>query len=82
MVEFEYQFGTLYSQAPMILMGAFALLGGVASMYLPETLGSLTIQSLRDVDNLETTTKPFLAYWTGKKLSKHLQLQTAKKESV
>ena len=68
------------TQAPMILMGTCALVGSVVTLWLPETLGSLTIQSMEDVDNLDTITKPFFAVWSGKKLTKHLQQLTVKQQ--
>ena len=72
---------TLSVQAPMILMGTCALLGSVAAIWLPETLGSLTIQSVKDVDSLQEVTKPFFAVWSRKKLSRHLEHLTMKKET-
>ena len=72
---------TLSVQAPMILMGTCALLGSVATIWLPETLGSLTIQSVKDVDSLQEVTKPFFAVWSRKKLSRHLEHLTMKKET-
>ena len=66
-------------QAPMILMGSCALLGSVVSIWLPETLGSLTIQSIQDVDSLHTVAKPSFAIWSHKKLSRHLEQLTMEK---
>lgn len=70
------------TQAPMILMGVCALCGSVVTLWLPETLGSLTIQSTQDVDNLDTITKPFFAVWSGKKLTNHLQQLTEKQQDL
>ena len=67
-------------QAPLILMGCLALLGSALTTLLPETLGSLTVQSVADVDKLKTGTKPFFAYWSRSKLRTHLEDQMAGKK--
>ena len=64
------------AQAPMILMGSCALVGGALSTLLPETLGSLTVQSIKDVDDLKYYNKPFFSYWTDRRLKSHLKTLT------
>ena len=63
----------LSPQAPLVLMGSLALLGSALTTLLPETLGSLTVQTVEDVDNLRNQTKPFFVYWSRQKLKDHLQ---------
>lgn len=65
-------------QAPMILMGSGALLGGVLSTLLPETLGALTVQTIQDVDDLKYYNKPFFSYWSEQRLKSHLKTLTVK----
>ena len=67
-------------EAPMILIGSCALLAAFLTLLLPETLGSLTVQTVKDVENMNSVAKPFFKMWSGKKLSKHLQAQTVRKE--
>jgi MFS transporter, OCT family, solute carrier family 22 (organic cation transporter), member 4/5 len=43
---------------PMLFMGLCALLGGVLSFWLPETLGSPLCETMEDVDNLGKGAKP------------------------
>merc|ERR1719495_1187883 len=66
-------------EAPMILIGSCALLAGFLTLLLPETLGSLTVQTVKDVENMESVAKPFFQIWSDGKLKKHLQAQTESK---
>ena len=67
-------------EAPMILIGSCAIIAGMLTLLLPETLGSLTIQTVKDVENLNSVAKPFFEIWSGTKLSRHLQAQTERNE--
>ena len=64
----------------MIVMGSFALLGAALTVLLPESLGSLTVQTVRDVEDLEKVTKPFFSYWPDKKLKSHLHRLTEERK--
>ena len=66
--------------APMVLMGTCALLGAGLTLWLPETLGSLTVQSVRDVEDLRIVTKPFFAYWSNERLKSHLSNLTEERK--
>ena len=63
----------------MIVLGATALVGAFLTLLLPESLGSLTLQTVQDVDDLDKVTKPFFAYWSDKKLRTHLHKLTEEK---
>ena len=70
------------AEAPMILIGSCALLAGVLTLLLPETLGSLTVQTVHDVENMGSVAKPFFHIWSDRKLKSHLQAQTASKSQI
>ena len=60
-------------ESPMAVMGVCSLVGAFLSVFLPETLGSHTVQSISDVLALSQNTKPFFAYWSSQTLKTHLQ---------
>ena len=64
----------------MLVMGTSALVAAFATIFLPESIGSLTVQTIEDVDNLKNVTKPFFAYWSDRKLKKHLDELTERKQ--
>lgn len=57
---------------PLLLMGGCAILGGVLTLFLPETLGSPLIESVGELKGLGEHSKPFFSWWTTSKLQKHL----------
>ncbi|XP_059084961.1 organic cation transporter protein-like [Tigriopus californicus] len=57
---------------PLLLMGGCAILGGVLTLLLPETLGSPLIESIGELKGLGDTSKPFFSWWSISKLEKHL----------
>lgn len=69
-------------ETPMIIMGSFALIAAFLSILLPESLGSLTVQTVEDVDNIRNVTKPFFSYWSDEKLRTHLEEQTKNKAAA
>ena len=56
----------------MIIMGGSALLGGILTLLLPETLGSLMLESIDEIENLKVNSKPFFSWWSNERLRKHL----------
>ena len=64
----------------MIIMGGSALVGGILTLlFLPETLGSLMLESNHEVENLNMHTKPFFSWWSRERLKKHLDILTHEK---
>jgi len=44
--------------APYLVMGGFAILGGLLALLLPETLGSNLPDTMEDVENIKANSKP------------------------
>jgi len=66
-------------QAPMMVMATCSLLAAFLTLALPESLGSLTVQTVKDVEDLRNgggVAKPFFAYWSSRKLKSHLDQLT------
>ena len=67
----------------MIIMGGSAIMGGILTLWLPETLGSLMLESIQEIDHLKINSKPFFSLWSKERLRKHLdELQTKKEHQT
>ena len=56
----------------MIVMGVCSFTGGLLTLLLPETLGTILCEKMEDLEDLKKDGKPFLAWWTKTKLQLHL----------
>ena len=56
----------------MIVMGVCSLTGGMLTLLLPETLGTTLCEKIDDLEDLKKDGKPFLSWWTKRKLQSHL----------
>ena len=56
----------------MIVMGVCSFIGGLLTLLLPETLGTILCEKMEDLEDLKKDGKPFFAWWTTKKLQVHL----------
>ena len=63
----------------MIVMGVCALIGGLLTIMLPETLGTLLCENMDDLEDLKRDGKPVLAWWSKDKLQKHLEVVMRRK---
>ena len=63
----------------MIVMGVFSLIGGMLTLLLPETLGTLLIEDIEDIEDLKNDGKPFFSCWSKRKLQKHLDSVISRK---
>ena len=63
----------------MIVLGVCSLLGGLLTLLLPETLGTLLLEKIEDVDELRRDGKPFFGWWSKRKLKKHLDVVISRK---
>ena len=63
----------------MIVMGVCSLVGGLLTLLLPETLGTLLCKNIEDLSDLKRDGKPFFAWWTKKKLQSHLDMVISRK---
>ena len=61
-------------------MGAFAFVGAVLTIFIPETLGSVPVESMEDIETLGQGAKPFFAWWSTKKLKEVNAAHAAKAE--
>ena len=68
-----------FKELPMIIMGGSALIGGILTLFLPETLGSLMLESITEIEQLKTNTNPFFSWWSTKTLKAHLDEMTTRK---
>ena len=63
----------------MLFLGCCSILGGVLSLLLPETLGSLLPETITDVKSLKNNNKKFFEYWSKAKLRSRIEeLENAK----
>ena len=60
-------------------MGVCSLIGGLLTLLLPETLGTLLCENIEDINNLKRDGKPFFAWWSNQKLQAHLDMVIRKK---
>ena len=65
----------------MIVMGVCSLVGGMLTLLLPETLGTLLIEKTEDIEDLKSDGKPFFAFWSKRKLQKHLDAIISRKSA-
>ena len=54
-------------------MGSCALIGGLLTLLLPETLGTILPENMDDVENSTLDGKPFFACWSKAKVQRHLE---------
>ena len=63
----------------MLVLGSCSILGGVLSLLLPETLGSLLPETITDVQSLKNNNKKFFECWSKAKLRSRIEeLENAK----
>ena len=63
----------------MLVLGSCSILGGVLSLLLPETLGSLLPETITDVQSLKNNNKKFFECWSKSKLRSRIEeLENAK----
>ena len=60
-------------------MGVCSLVGGMLTLLLPETLGTLLIENTEDIDDLKSDGKPFFAFWSKRELQTHLDAVVSRK---
>ena len=58
---------------PFFILGGCAVIGGLLSLVLPETLGTPLMLSLDELDGLSERTKPLLKWWNKKELNESLE---------
>ena len=64
----------------MLILGSCSILGGLLSLLLPETLGSLLPETIKDVQSLKHNNKKFFECWSKAKLRSRIEeLENAKK---
>ena len=66
----------------MIVLGVCSFIGGLLSLLLPETLGTILCEKIEDLEDLKRDGKPFFAWWTKKKLQNHLDVVLQRKAAV
>ena len=66
----------------MIVMGVCSMTGGLLTLILPETLGTILCEKMEDLDDLKRDGKPFFACWTKRKLQTHLDLVIQRKGAM
>jgi len=64
--------GITADYVPFIVLGGSALVGGVLSFLLPETLGSHLPETVEDVEALKDNKKTFFSCWSTKKLQEEM----------
>ena len=69
----------LSKDSAMIVMGVCSLIGGLITLLLPETLGTLLCETNEDLVDLKRDGKPFFAWWTKTKLQTHLDMVMKRK---
>ena len=57
----------------MVVLGICSLVAGLLTFGLPETLGTLLIEHVDEIDNFKRDGKHFCACWSKRTLSIHLQ---------
>ena len=66
----------------MIVLGVCSFIGGLLSLLLPETLGTILCEKIEDLEDLKRDGKPFFSWWTKKKLQNHLDVVLQRKAAV
>eukprot|EP00095_Tigriopus_kingsejongensis_P002623 maker-scaffold290_size220039-snap-gene-0.6 protein:Tk02623 transcript:maker-scaffold290_size220039-snap-gene-0.6-mRNA-1 annotation:"solute carrier family 22 member 15-like" len=66
-----------FTALPLLIMGGGAILGAIATLFLPETLGSPLIESIEELKHMGDNSKPFFKWWTKKDLEEHLEATLA-----
>ena len=56
----------------MIVLGVCSFTGGILTLLLPETLGTILCEKIEDLEDLKRDGKPFFTWWTKRKLQAHL----------
>ena len=74
--------GITANYVPFIVLGGSALIGGLLSFRLPETLGSHLPESIQDVEDLERNEKTYWSCWSTKKLQETLERNDKKKMQI
>ena len=65
----------------MVIMGGCAILGGILSLLLPETLGAMLPETIEEIGLLKQNDKKFFQCWSKAKLKARLQeLEDIKKQ--
>ena len=57
----------------MLVLGSCSILGGVLSLLLPETLGSVLPETITDVQSLKNNNKKFFECWSKAKLKTRIE---------
>ena len=57
----------------MLVLGSCSILGGILSLLLPETLGSLLPETITDVQSLKNNNKKFFECWSKVKLRSRIE---------
>ena len=57
-------------------MGVSAIFGGLVSLLLPETLGTMLPETLDDIDNLKNNHKGFFQCWSKATLKANMNQST------
>ena len=68
-----------YPYLTMLILGSCSILGGLLSLLLPETLGSLLPETITDVQSFKHNNKKFFECWSKTKLRSRIEkLENAK----